>query len=98
MPITDSAQFDEKPFPSHWHLPEDLTGRIFIGGLWENRECYYLIDFAQKLIKSCAVQVDSYVSALSGYIEKHLAPDQYPYACGSSKAVAYCFVQPHEAN
>lgn len=97
MPITDSAQFDEKPFPSHWHLPEDLTGRIFIGGLWENRECYYLIDFAQKLIKSCAVQVDSYVSALSGYIEKHLAPDQYPYACGSSKAVAYCFVQPHEA-
>ncbi|MFJ4388687.1 hypothetical protein [Pseudomonas soli] len=97
MPITDSAHFDERPFPSDWHLPDDLTGRIFIGGLRENRECYYLIDFAQKLIKSCIVQVDSYVSALSGYIEKQLVPDQYPYACGSSNAVAYCFVQPHEA-
>jgi hypothetical protein len=97
MAITDSAAFFEKSFPADWPIPGDLTGRIFIGGLRENSECYYLIDFSERTIKSCIVCIDSYVSTFTKYIEQNLACSHFPYACISSAAVAYSFVLPHEA-
>ncbi|KRP67563.1 hypothetical protein [Pseudomonas orientalis] len=96
MAITDNAEFFEKNFPTDWTIPADLTGRVFIAGLRENKECYYLVDFAQRTIKSCVVSIDDYIATFSKYIEQNLSNSNFPYACKSSTAVAFSFVQPHE--
>ncbi|MDC6382022.1 hypothetical protein BW687_017785 [Pseudomonas graminis] len=97
MTIADKAIFSAKKFPDIWQVPKDLTGKLFIGGLKDGAECYYQIDFGQRVINSCIVDVGGYVSEFSRFIEANLKSARYPYGCTTSEELAYSFVAPHEA-
>lgn len=97
MTIADRVNFSDRFFPSEWNIPEDLTGRILVGGLsgWKD-ECYYLVDFDRRIIRNCTIDISSYVDDMARYLEQRVSVPKLPYASTSHRAAVFNFVQPHE--
>lgn len=97
MTIANNVKFTSRNFPSDWDIPNDVTGRIIVGGLHEWRaECYYLIDFDRRVIQNCTIEISDYVNAMGDFFSKTISIENLPYASRSYREAAYNFVQPHE--
>ncbi|NMD81427.1 hypothetical protein HG597_20195 [Klebsiella sp. DNRA6] len=97
MTTYNNALFSEKAFPKYWNLPDDISGRILVGGFHNlQNECYYLIDFHERKINCCIINVATYAAQMSLFLKKNLKLAQLPYGSASHESAVYNFLQPHE--
>lgn len=97
MSFKNNVEFTSRPLPTEWNIPTRLTGRILVGGLYEWRdECYYIIDFDNRIIRNCRIEVSDYVKEMAQFFEKTLSVGDLPYGSRSHRDAVFHFVQPHE--
>lgn len=94
----NSVVFDALDFPSNWHIPDDCSGQIFVGGLSPARaEAYYIIDFDKRELIYCEINVETHARDMANYMAKTLPSRDLPYGETDFFAATSNFIQPHEA-
>jgi hypothetical protein len=95
--MNTEVQFAQLNFPGDWSVPADCTGQLLVGGLDGGvAESYYLLDFDNRLIRHCAIDVSRYARAMTAFLQDNVSAEHLPYGIRSHDAVVYNFTQPHE--
>lgn len=89
--------FRKSEFPDNWVLPNDLEGRVLVGGVAPDvQEQYFLLDFGSKTIDHCSVNVSEYATSMERYLKSRISLDALPYGHSTHLDFAKDFLCPHE--
>lgn len=95
--MREDASFTSANFSETWDIPEGLSGAILSSGIdKEFNETYYLIDFANRVIHNCRINISNYYGRFQAYFEERMDAEYLPYGQTAFGTMPMNFLQPHE--